>query len=549
MSRLPTPGGDGDIWGDVLNDFLAVEHNTDGTLKKAGTINGAEQTSRKGQAGGYAPLDGAGQVPAGNIPALSDANISAISQGKVTNLTTDLAAKTDKATLTAKGDLYVATAASTPARLGVGTDGGILTADSSQPSGLRWGTHVVGGGNYITNPSFVDGLTGWTAGSGGTLSINNVSGLYDSNCGSVSRSSSTGTVSAISPRSTVLPSLAYSASGSFRLGTLGTSTARLVNLQVNWYDAVNTFISSQASATVSESIQGTWATISLPNAIAPDNAAKAEVQVNVAGVPTGEAHYFDGFQLEPGSLPTSFNANFPQSSFNGNMMAPLSITSRETAVGSAKPLFGLTASLPSAGTVGRLYWATDTNGLYFDNGTSWVLINASGSASLNGPFDFPFTYDPRFVFTTATSNGFGANNVYYFRLQGAGTTNGLLLKLLATASGQTLNLALYTNTGSGRSSKPNTKISGSDLSITLPASAGDISANFGSPIAVSHGMWVGFSCTSVTASFYRTAGSNDSSGQSDGLAWVTTTSGTGPTLPATAPALSSFRMTPLIVGI
>jgi hypothetical protein len=35
MPRLPQPGGDDGIWGDVLNDFLKVEHNADGTLKNA----------------------------------------------------------------------------------------------------------------------------------------------------------------------------------------------------------------------------------------------------------------------------------------------------------------------------------------------------------------------------------------------------------------------------------------------------------------------------------------------------------------------------------
>lgn len=33
MSRLPLPGGDDNTWGDVLNDFLSVAHNSDGTLK------------------------------------------------------------------------------------------------------------------------------------------------------------------------------------------------------------------------------------------------------------------------------------------------------------------------------------------------------------------------------------------------------------------------------------------------------------------------------------------------------------------------------------
>jgi hypothetical protein len=32
MARLPTPGGDDGAWGDILNDFLDVAHNPDGTL-------------------------------------------------------------------------------------------------------------------------------------------------------------------------------------------------------------------------------------------------------------------------------------------------------------------------------------------------------------------------------------------------------------------------------------------------------------------------------------------------------------------------------------
>lgn len=38
-ARLPTPGADDGIWGDLLNDFLAVEHNTDGSLKRSDEID------------------------------------------------------------------------------------------------------------------------------------------------------------------------------------------------------------------------------------------------------------------------------------------------------------------------------------------------------------------------------------------------------------------------------------------------------------------------------------------------------------------------------
>jgi hypothetical protein len=34
MSRLPTPGQDNGVWGDILNDFLSVSFGSDGTLKE-----------------------------------------------------------------------------------------------------------------------------------------------------------------------------------------------------------------------------------------------------------------------------------------------------------------------------------------------------------------------------------------------------------------------------------------------------------------------------------------------------------------------------------
>ncbi len=68
MSRLPNPGSDNGAWGTILNDFLGVSHNTDGTLKGAQvTAAGAEMSTNKGQAGGYAALNGSSKVPIANI--------------------------------------------------------------------------------------------------------------------------------------------------------------------------------------------------------------------------------------------------------------------------------------------------------------------------------------------------------------------------------------------------------------------------------------------------------------------------------------------------
>lgn len=38
MARLPIPGSDSGTWGAILNEFLGVEHNPDGTLKASGSL-------------------------------------------------------------------------------------------------------------------------------------------------------------------------------------------------------------------------------------------------------------------------------------------------------------------------------------------------------------------------------------------------------------------------------------------------------------------------------------------------------------------------------
>lgn len=98
MARLPVPGSDAGTWGDVLNDFMSVAHNPDGSLKTS-AVSGSTPTATA-TTPGLVQLTGdlAGsstnpQIAAGAIVD-TDINVSAnISQSKIANLTADLASK------------------------------------------------------------------------------------------------------------------------------------------------------------------------------------------------------------------------------------------------------------------------------------------------------------------------------------------------------------------------------------------------------------------------------------------------------------------------
>ena len=45
MARLPVPGSDSGTWGSVLNDYLAVSHDSDGTIKAAAVDSAALQSN------------------------------------------------------------------------------------------------------------------------------------------------------------------------------------------------------------------------------------------------------------------------------------------------------------------------------------------------------------------------------------------------------------------------------------------------------------------------------------------------------------------------
>jgi hypothetical protein len=131
MSRLPTPGGDNDTWGNVLNDFLTVAHDAGGTLK-AGSV--------------------------------SDTQVSGLSQSKITNLTADLSTLQSNigtvnnavATKVAKGGDTMTGKLVVPALQvsGGANTGYVLTSDDS--GNANWSSIP---GVQITGPDYYRGVS------------------------------------------------------------------------------------------------------------------------------------------------------------------------------------------------------------------------------------------------------------------------------------------------------------------------------------------------------------------------------------------------------
>ena len=86
-----------------------------------------------------------------------------------TTLKTQIDAQIPNSLLTTKGDLIAATGASTPARLGVGTNGQALIADSTTATGLKWDTPAAGGMTLLSTTTL----------SGASTTISSISQSYN----------------------------------------------------------------------------------------------------------------------------------------------------------------------------------------------------------------------------------------------------------------------------------------------------------------------------------------------------------------------------------
>jgi hypothetical protein len=160
-----------DLLGGTSGQILAKNSNTDMDFvwiaNDQGDITGITATS---------PLTGGGTSGAitVGIQSSSTTQSGAVQLSDSTSTTSSVLAATPtavkaaydladgavaKSTFTTKGDIVAATAASTISRLGVGTNGQLLTADSTAATGMKWASPASAGGMTLLGTATLSGTS------------------------------------------------------------------------------------------------------------------------------------------------------------------------------------------------------------------------------------------------------------------------------------------------------------------------------------------------------------------------------------------------------
>lgn len=155
MSRLPIPGSDTNAWGDILNDYLNVSHDSNGNIKQAALQSSGGVTSVNGKT----PTNGAVTLSASDVGAT----------GGAPQPLSVVISKSGSNTIATKADgtsLYTGTdggAALSAAITSVGSAGGVI---AFQPGAYTWNTV----------PALPPNLTGWLHIIGAMTTINLTTG-------------------------------------------------------------------------------------------------------------------------------------------------------------------------------------------------------------------------------------------------------------------------------------------------------------------------------------------------------------------------------------
>lgn len=163
--------------------------------------------------------------------------------------------------------------------------------------------------NLIYNPSFAEGITGWSAFTSGTISALTTDSFIGSGCVKFTKTSATddaGVFSATANKALATAADIYSASAYVKVPT-GQETIQ-VRASIRWYTSAGTFISTTAGTLTTITDTDGWIRLTTENATAPATTARADVVVyQDAGTKTiGNFFLVDAIKLENSAITTQF---------------------------------------------------------------------------------------------------------------------------------------------------------------------------------------------------------------------------------------------------
>ena len=163
--------------------------------------------------------------------------------------------------------------------------------------------------NLIYNPSFAEGITGWSAFTSGTISALTTDSFIGSGCVKFTKTSATddaGVFSATDNKALATAADIYSASAYVKVPT-GQETIE-VRASIRWYTSAGTFISTTAGTLTTVTATDGWVRLTTENATAPATTARADVVVyQDAGTKTiGNFFLVDAIKLENSAIATQF---------------------------------------------------------------------------------------------------------------------------------------------------------------------------------------------------------------------------------------------------
>lgn len=163
--------------------------------------------------------------------------------------------------------------------------------------------------NLIYNPSFVDGITGWSRFTSGTISAYTADSFVGDGCVKFTKASTSddaGVYSAAGYKAVASAGSVYSGSAYVKVPA-GQETIQ-VRINTRWYDSGSTFLSGNAGTLTTVTSSNGWVRLTVENVTAPASTAFADLVIYQDDGTKTVGNYFlvDAVKLEASAFVTPF---------------------------------------------------------------------------------------------------------------------------------------------------------------------------------------------------------------------------------------------------